>query len=221
MWAQYTPAYMQWHQGVSSDIKKITSLPTTSDKEQAVVQERLLAITHRIKTEQGAVCSVNSLLAWQQKVVSEYNNARLACQKMATNTVAFQQRLSMVMSYISDDQSLAKIITKTSPKGELTDETWANQVAVWNEAIAAAEKLAVSSVFKPTKQQAIDRMAAVKLAWQDVIAAHLAKDKGKYVAAYDKLATSYDGLSEIAVVSEKNLADISGALNGEFVKALN
>lgn len=216
VWAQYTPSHAQWHQDIKSEVKALTGLPTGDSKEEDALLLRMEKVSQRITSEQVSACDVSVLVKWQQQFIKEYDDMRMACQKTTADIALFQKQLAIAIDYIKDDQELAKIITTTVPSDELAEGVWEKQVVTWNEAVDATTNLSVSSAFKSTQQRAIERMAAVKVAWQELIAAHQLKDKAKYVAAQDKLGISYDGLNDISTDSEKNLAGIADGLRSAY-----
>lgn len=211
-WAQVTPASIQWHQGVRDDLNKIIALPTTNVKEQDVVATKLTMLSSRIDMEQQTVCVVIPVMQWQQKIISAFNDIRMTCEKKVASTVAFQKQLVRVIAYNKDDQALTKIIASVPQAGELADDTWEKQVIAWGDAIKATEKLVITNDFKPTQQLALKQMNAVKVAWQEVIAAHQAKDKQKYLAVQTVLASAIDGFDDVAVTSQQTFAKLSSGL---------
>jgi hypothetical protein len=219
VWAQYTDIYVKWHQELNTEIKAVSGLPTTTVKEQDALLDRLDGMSQRISSQQAALCATTPLVQWQQRVISAYESAQNDCQKKMTAVVSFQKQLDSVIAYIKNDQELAKILATATPAGELADGVWGDQVSMWSKAIDSTGKLAVSAAFKPTQQQALDRMTAVKVAWQELIAAHQLKDKAKYVEAQNTLGASYDGLNSIMVDSEKRLLVLSSSLNSAYERS--
>lgn len=221
VWAEYTPAYTQRHQGVHADIKSIAALSVSNTKEQAALLARLESMSNRIDSEQKSLCKVNVWVVWQQQFISSYNDAQTACQKETADIVAFQKRLNLVIAFIKDDQALAEIMSTVTPSGELADSEWEKQVAAWDGVIAAATKLSVSDTFKPTQQRAVEKMSIVKQAWAELILAHQQKDKVKYLAAHSSLGASYDGLSVVSEESNKGMRSLTDILNDAYIKAFN
>lgn len=211
-WAQFTPSYTQWQQGVQGDIEEINALPVSTSKEQDVVAAKLTDVSSRIEADYHTLCVLSPLVQWQQKVVSAFHDATISCQKMVANTVTFQKQLATVMAYNAADQALSKIIASVPQSGDLADDSWKKQVAAWDDAVKAAEKMSVSDTFKPTQQLAIKHMMTTKAAWQEIIAAHQAKDKPKYLAAQNTLASAIDGFDEISVTSQQTFTKLSSEL---------
>jgi hypothetical protein len=220
LWAQYTSTYVQWHQEFNTEIKAVSVLPTTTVKEKNALLDRLDGMSQRISSQQANLCAMTPLVQWQQRAIPAYESARNDCQKKLTAVVSFQNQLDSVIAYIKNDQDLAKILATASPASELEDGVWGEQVAAWSKAIDLTGKLSVSAAFKSTQQQALDRMTAVKVAWQELIAAHQLKDKAKYIDAQNKLGTAYDGLNDVSAASEKNLIGLADLLSRAYEKAL-
>ncbi|MDB5187321.1 MAG: hypothetical protein JWM07_793 [Candidatus Saccharibacteria bacterium] len=211
-WGQFTPTYTAWHQGVKDDIGKIIALPTTNVKEQDAVATRLVELSSKIDAEHQAVCVVTPIVQWQQEVIPAFNDARMACKKQVASIAEFQKRLTTVIAYSKDDQALTKIIASVPQVSELADDTWEKQVVAWDIAIKSTEKRVIADDFKPTQQLALKQMNAVKSAWQEIISAHQAKDKQKYLAAQTTLASAIDGFSEVATTSQRTFAKLSNEL---------
>ena len=218
-WAQYAASSTQWHQGIESDIKTLTELPVASSKDEDALLVRIKQVTQRIASDQDSVCEVNPLVKWQRQFIKGYSSAISACQKMSANITLFQKQLNVAADYMKDDQALAKIITTINPPGELAEDTWEKQATAWGEAVKAVTDLSVSQAFKPTQQRAVEKMTAVKIAWQELIAAHQLKDKAKYVDAQNKLGTTYDGLNDVSTDSKKNLTGITDSLSAAYTES--
>jgi hypothetical protein len=217
VWGQYTPTYVQWHQAIQANVSTAVALPATNAKEQDVVFAQFKDIMRQIDAKQSTLCTINPLIHWQQQVINSLKDMETTCQQKVAAIVMFKSQLKKVIDYNNDDQNLARILTAIPKADELADDTWVKQVEVWDGAVKATEKLAISDNFKATRQLAVEQMTAIKTAWQEVIAAHQAKDKQKYITAQATLATAIDGLDEIAVASEK--ATI--ALSNDLGKAAN
>jgi hypothetical protein len=219
VWAQYGVTYAKWHQELNAKMRAISVLPTTTVKEQDVILDQFDGVSQRISFKQADLCTVTPLVQWQQRFIAVYESARSDCQKKMTDIVSFQKQLDSVIAYIKNDHELAKIIATATPAGELADGVWGNQVSTWGKAIDSAGKLSVSAAFQPTRQQALDRMTTVKVAWQELIVAHQLKDKVKYIEAQNKLGAAYDGLNDVSVASEKNSAILTDLLSVAYEKS--
>lgn len=217
VWGQYKPSYMQWHQTVQASVGDAVALPVTNAKEQDIVFAKFKDVMRQIDAKQSTICTINPLIHWQQQIINSLKDAEVVCRQKATTVVAFKSQLKKVIDYNDDDQNLAKILVAIPKADELANDTWAKQAEAWDGAVKATEKLAISDDFKATRQLAVKQMTAMKMAWQEVIAAHQAKDKQKYVTAQATLATAIDGLDEITVASEKATV----ALSNDLEKATN
>jgi hypothetical protein len=220
VWAQYTSTYVTWHQQLHTEIKAVSILPTATVKEQNALLDRLDSMSRRIASQQADLCATTPLVQWQRRVIAAYESAQNDCQKKMTAIVSLQTQLDSVVAYIKNDQEVAKILTTATPASELADGVWGDQVSAWSKVVDLTGKLTVSAAFKPTQQQAIDRMTAVKVAWQELIAADQLKDKAKYIDAQNKLGTAYDGLNDVSAASEKNLIGLADLLSRAYEKAL-
>lgn len=218
-WTQLTPHYTQWHQGLQAEVSSAAVLPATTAKEQDAVMAKLMGVSSKIDTDQRTVCTVHNLVQWQRKVISTFNDTYSACQKMVAATVDFQKQLTVVIAYHKNDQTLAGIIAAVPQAGELAEDTWEAQMIAWGDAAMTIEKMTATDSFKPTQQLAVEHATAIKAAWQDVIAAHQAKDKQKYLAAQGSLATAIDALNEVSLGSQQASMTLSGKLEKATQKA--
>lgn len=219
VWAQYAASSTQWHQGIKSDITTLTELPVASSKDENALLVRIKQVSQRIASDQASICDVNPLVGWQRQFIEGYGSAISACQKMSANVTLFQKRLTVTADYMKDDLALAKIMTTVNPPGELAEDTWDKQVAIWAEAVKATGDLSVSPAFKPTQQRAVEKMTAIKAAWQELVAANQLKDKTKYLDAQNKLGTAYDGLNDVRTDSEKSLTSVTDSLSDAYDKS--
>lgn len=220
-WAQYTPRHTQWHQAIKSDVGKVIELPVASEKDQDALLVRLESLSRRISSEQASMCEVPAVVSWQQRFIAGYRDMQTACGKMVAGVALFQKQLTTVTTYIADDRKLAVISAKAVPPSEASDDVWGAQVELWGRVADEVKHLSVSAAFKPTQQVAVERMTAVKAAWQELIAAHQLKDKVKYVAAQSALGASYDGLDTITLDDTKHLSALTDELSAAYLKAFN
>lgn len=221
LWAEYTPRHMQWQQDIKAEVAKAIVLPSTNDKQREELQTQIESTARRISIEQKNICKIPVIVSWQQRLIAQYKDMQVACQREVTNIVLFQERLDSVIVYLKDDQALAKISASIAPPGAIADTAWGRQIDEWGRATADVKRMHVSPAFRPTQLVAIDRMTTVKLAWQELIVAHQQKDKAKYAAAQNQLGVSYDGLNAITLSDNKSLTSLIGAVSEAYVKAFD
>lgn len=220
-WTQLTPRYTRWHQSIKADIESMAALPINTNKEKDAAITTLERIADRMAADQSMACSITPLVQWQQAIIPAYKEAYTVCQKKMAVVSSFQKQLVAVIAYNKSDRMLSGIIAAAAPSADnLTEEAWGVQVAAWSDAINAAEKMAVASDFKPTQQSALERMASIKLSWQDLIASHETKDKQKYLAAQSALATAIDGLNDVAATSQQAFSKLTSELEITSQRAL-
>lgn len=219
-WAQLTPASTQWHQGVKADVDQVVTLPAANEAERDALTRRLLGISQKIDRDEDTICSVNRMAQWQRQVVPSLKDTQRACEDRLGRTTELRKEIDDVLAYVKDEQALAKLISTAPQAGELADGSWEKQMVGWESTAKAAEKMTVSDSFRPTQQVAVKRLASVKVAWQEVIAAHQAKDKQKYLAAQNALASAIDSLNEVATVSQQTFTRLAGELEAAALKAL-
>jgi hypothetical protein len=217
MWDAYQPAYIQRHQTLKDDIDKLIKAPTATPQDRKAVLGKLENMTRQIDVFGQKLCDVHPAAAWQAGVWRDLKSAQNDCSAIMKKVAKLGDPLQRVTAYIQDDNKLALILTAAPQPGELADDTWAAQAALWKKTGTDIENMSASSAFTPVKKLAVTNVTTVKDAWRAVSAAHQAKDKVKYLAAQDGLAHALDGLNEITVMSEKELLP----LTGEVEKAIN
>ncbi|MDB5187242.1 MAG: hypothetical protein JWM07_714 [Candidatus Saccharibacteria bacterium] len=201
------------------DIRSTVDLPVPTAKEQSVVSARLKAISLRIEGDQHAVCGVHSLIQWQQNIIPTFKNTRADCQKIVASVVDFQKQLAKIIAYDNDDQALAGILSTVPQMSEVAEDAMEARMTAWDNTAKNIEKMKVSDAFKLTQQTASKHSMAIKIAWADIIAAHQAKDKQKYLAAQNSLAAAIDDFNEVSNTSQQSVAVLAGDLEKAFRSA--
>ncbi|HEX7484352.1 MAG TPA: hypothetical protein VF281_04365 [Candidatus Saccharimonadales bacterium] len=218
-WMQYQPSYTAQYQAVKTSFNKLTANPVVTDKDKETVLKQLTVTSESIDKTQAAMCTINTLVAWQESVIASLKQERQRCSEQQTKLVSLNQEVKRAVVFVNDDDVTAKLLKGLSQVDEVTDGAWQEQVNVWQAKSQAIEKITVSKDFKPVQQLAVQKTAAVATAWQGVIAAHAAKDKQKYVAAQAGLAAAYDGLDGIAVATAEIIETIAKAVEKDYQMA--
>ncbi|MET0980113.1 MAG: hypothetical protein ABWX90_02555 [Candidatus Saccharimonadales bacterium] len=221
VWDAYQPSYINQHQNLKNDINKLVKAPTTTSDDRKVVLSGLEHASQQTDMSSQTMCRVHSAVAWQTKVWRNLESAQAACVETMTNLSKIGSPLQKATAYIKDDNKLAAILAAVPQSGELADDAWQSQIDSWQKAETEASAMTVSPAFSPVKKLAVSQLSAVKAAWQAVVAAHQAKDKTKYLAAQDNLATALDELNEIPILSEKELGGLTEELAVQVSEALD
>jgi hypothetical protein len=212
IWDAYRPAYIQRHQTLKDDINKLAEASTVTAEDRKAVLTDLEDMTRQIDVFSQKLCDVHPAVAWQAGVWRDLKSAQNDCSVIMKKVAKLGDPLQRVTAYIQDDNKLALLLTAAPQSGELADDTWEAQAALWKKTGTDIENMSASSAFTPVKKLAVTNVTTVKDAWQAVSAAHQAKGKAKYLAAQDGLAHALDGLNEITIMSEKELLPLASEL---------
>lgn len=221
VWGNYQAHYIQWQQEVGSDVKKAAMLSTGTSTERAKVVAVFDNVARRIATTSHGVCEVNPLVQWQEAMLSGVKTKRSICQTMVKKVVDFQLPLAETTAYIKADTLLADVFAAMPQTDELSVADFEKQLTAWSAASTATSKLTGPDSFKPVQQLAVKQVAAVKGAWQEVIAANQAKDKKRYLAAQDSLAAALDNLDEVSRTSQTSFLSLAAKLKTATVVAFD
>jgi hypothetical protein len=209
VWDAYQPTYTQWHQTLKTDIAALAEAPTASPDDRKAVLSSFERVTKQADVANQTLCQIHPAVAWQANIWHNLQAVRTDCATTVASAAKLGDPFQKVTTYIQDDNKLAAIITTAPQSSELADDAWEAQVTAWQKMTTDIESTSASAAFAPVKKLAVTQVTAVKDAWQAVITAHQAKDKAKYLAAQDSLAHALDGLSEITVMSEKELQPLT------------
>jgi hypothetical protein len=208
-WDQYQPAYTTQQASIKTSIDKLAAASAVTDAEKKSIRESLQETSRLVGKTQATMCQVNPLMAWQESLVASLRKEREQCQQQAAKLGDFSIQLQKSVAFLQNDAAITKLFSGVAQPDEVADTAWGTQVTAWQATGAAIEKLTVSQDFKPVKQLAIQKVAAVATAWQGVVAAHEAKDKQKYLAAQAELSKAYDGLDEVAVKVTEDISTLA------------
>lgn len=217
-WDGYEHKFTRWHADTKAQITKALSLPVTNEQERQKKFEALKQGSGNITTAKDSLCSMNNLASWQ-RVIKELHAREQKCQEMIDTVVTFSEKLQAATMYLESEQALAKIISSVPAQTELTEKDWQTQGAAWHDTADKVGKLATHTDFEPTKQAAFEAAKKIDAAWQEVVAAHTAKDQSKYANAQAQLASAYGALDTMATVSEQQLKKALDPLQPAYEKA--
>jgi hypothetical protein len=104
----------------------------------------------------------------------------------------------------------------------VTEDTWGSQTGTWLSAGKAITKISsTDTAFKTVRTSALEKVASIQAAWSDLIVAHTAKDKTKYLEAQGRLATAYESLPSLSEQSAKQLTVLADSLQTSYSQAFS
>lgn len=218
-WNTYETTYKTWRADTGGRVTAALALPVTSDKERADKYTALKASSEAIITAKDSLCRVNVFIAWQQ-FIEAFHNRETACQKVIDTAGAFDSLSKGAVGYLENEQALAGIMAAIPhDKSELAEGDWEAQATAWHDAVRKADELKVGANFTATKQSARETIGKIATAWQEVVTAHKAKDRGKYEAARAQLVLAYGSLGATSDVGTQQLKTLLEPLQPAYKAA--
>lgn len=218
-WTQYQPVYTSQYETVKTSLDKLKMTPVATDKDKELALKQLTVASESIDKSQMTMCTINTLIAWQESVFASLKQEHEQCREQQAKLATLNQEVKQVTVFVRDDNETAKLLKSLPQTDEIADTAWHEQVAAWQSKSQAIEKVTVGQDFKPIQQLAVQKTAAVAMAWQGVVAAHAAKDKQKFATAQADLAAAYDGLDDIAVKTTQTIEVLAKAVDKEYQAA--
>jgi len=218
-WDEYEVEYGKWHTTTQDQLNTALMLPAVTEKERLTKLGALKKASDGITSARTSLCNANILVSWQ-RIAPAFRDREEKCQRTVDTSVAFSQKMQAVITYLEQEQVLTGLISAIPVgKSELAEADWQAQAAAWHETASKVKTLPSNTDFAPTKQIAAETIVKVDVAWQEVVAAHGAKDKARYTKAQTQLADSYGSLDAIAVTGAKQLKILLDPLQAAYENA--
>lgn len=203
-WNNYQARFTGLQNDAQSKIKSALDLKVETSEERAKKLDALKAARDSLPEDKNALCEVNPLVDWQN-LVGNLREQKERCSETKASLVGIRGTLSKVVEYLDSEHALANVLSKLPAGGEVAEGEWVKQRDGYKAVQKSVTDLQVSSGFASVKQTATEKLTAVVAAWDEILAAHDAKDKARYTKAAATLAASYDGLSAIGATSTGHL----------------
>jgi flagellar biosynthesis chaperone FliJ len=211
-WSNYDKTYENWSVAAKKDLATSIQAKVSND------QQRLKKISQIRETVQGldqsarTICQTNSLVNWQS-FLGDLKKKQEECRKHQEKVTVFVEKMRPILTYLDDEQKVTKVLAGVPKNTEQLDEkTWEAQVAPLQNVLKAADGISVSSEALPLKEATQATLKENIAAWQELIAAHQAKDRSRYENAQVRLVKSYSSYGGLATISADQI--------GKLVKAL-
>lgn len=217
-WSTYKTSYGDWQKELKTDIDAALTLPMTSASERTKKLSAFKDVSTEIDMAKLSLCRLPGMIGWQ-RVIGTLHESEDTCNRTVSEAAAFGEKMQITVNYLESERALAAAIAKTvaASNDKVTEATWDAQVSIWQDGGKEIAKIPLTiATFKSVKADALEKVKVVEVAWQELIAAHGAKDKTKYIEAQAKLATAYDGLAEIATISNKELSSLAASLQAAY-----
>lgn len=216
-WNNYQTRFTGLQNNAQSTIKSALGLKVETSEERIKKVDALKAARDALPEDKDALCQVSPLVDWQN-FVGNLREQKEKCSETKALLVDLRGALSKIIGYLDSEHALAKALSALPAGGEVAEGEWIKHRDGYMAVLKSVSDLQVSGDFASVKQTATERLTAAVAAWEEILAAHDAKDKARYTKAAAALAASYDGLSVIGATSTDRLQPLVNSFKEGYVK---
>jgi hypothetical protein len=216
-WGSYKSSYEDWQKDFHTRVDRAITLPVATQPERASKMTALQDISNTVGAGKQSLCTVSPVIEWQH-VVGSLKEQEVACQEIIKNADELNGKLRAVTQFLKNEQVLAAILTTAAKdtEGKTTEASWAGQLTAWKTASEVVAGMASEVSFTPVKAAALEKIQSIESAWQELLTAHQAKDKSKYIEAQVRLGEAYNALPSVQTVGATQLAGLTSLLETEY-----
>ena len=203
--SSYHEHTQQWQTTTKQRLDTALALQATSPDQRSRRLTALKATTAYIRSSQTSTCKPARLTGWQLAFEGP-KRMRGACAMYSKKVGLISGQLSRVTGYLEDEAQVTNLLRPALKlSGTVNEASWQQTATVWSQAHTSISNLSASSEFNRTKQEAVSVTLALETTWKELIAAHDAKDKARFVAAITKVQEAYTRLAGISTVNDSQL----------------
>ena len=161
------------------------------------------------------ICKPSTLYGWQTRsgsVKAKQNR----CEDNASRLRAFGLKLKTVTIHLDSQQQITDMVKATESPDEVSEDGFAEVVESWEGLALKIDTLKVPDTMNETKRVTQERVRLMITVWQELQAAHVAKNRIGYETATAKIVSEYNALGEIATVSTISLEKLANSLQSSF-----
>lgn len=221
-WNAQVAAYERWKSDIRRDVDATLALPSTNTAEHDQKLFAMRRVVASINTTSESVCHASFLADWQRDVIPAARDRSEVCERYTTGVIIFNERMQDVVRYLEEESTLSKTVSaalETQEGVSIEDEAFEVRLVAWRDTAKAVDELKVTKNFSSVKVRTQETLRLIVAGWSDVIAAHTAKDKTRYMDAQAQLAGAYDGLAGIANESTVQYTKLTTTLQGVYTEA--
>jgi hypothetical protein len=218
VWSVYKTSYENWQKELKTSINAAIALPGKTPAERSKKRVAFKDVSDKISAAQESLCRTPSLVTWQH-AISSLREREEACGQVLGGAETFGKKMQTTITYLDNEQALATALATaiTASEGKVTEDTWGSQTGTWLSASKAITGISSTDTsFKVVKTSALEKVASIQAAWSDLITAHSAKDKAKYLEAQGKLAVAYEALPSLSTTSAEQLTGLATSLQTSY-----
>ncbi len=213
-WNSYQTRYTALRTVTEQQLGKAIDMKIETTEQRKEKLTALKNVAETLPTPSGDICQVGFATAWQG-FIEDLKKKKEECNKGQAVLITLRSSLDKVVVHLESDRTLATLLSAAPVGGEIPEADWTKQRDAWSGVAVTVRELQSDNDFAPVKQVAIDRMGGMVAAWEEVLAAHQAKDKARYIKAASTLAQAFDNLAAISQAStgelQKRVKDLESA----------
>lgn len=180
-WGAYENRFTKLQQNAKKQLEATFSLQSDTQQERQAKLGGLAKLSDDVSSL-GELCSQNTLIAWQ-RVIKTYAEQEEACKAAQTSLTSFQGSLKITIEYLQNEHALAKYLALAPTQAETSETDWEGQLSAWRSVADSIKNTTSSGRFDSVKQVATEVSSGIIKGWEEVLAAHQAKDKARYIKA--------------------------------------
>lgn len=218
-WQGYEDGYKATQTQTKRDLDVAIALPMTSIAEREQKLTKLEKASADLAKKQQSLCVVSPVTQWQAVVVG-VKAKQTACQAVRDKNNTLVRALDETIAYLDGERILAvQLGTVTGQPTQSDESNWAQAAALWAKLVIDTAAAKPDLAFQPTQTVAMTAIKGVDGAWQELISAHTAADKTRFVKAQAGLVASYDALASITDENNKQMTALDQTLSRAYTAA--
>lgn len=203
-WGGYEKRYSQKQQDIQQKFDSVWSLPADTVEQKQVKLASLAGASAEIDKLAPDFCKPSTLVAWQRYIHANATRER-ECMVIIKDAENFSAMVRPAVVFLQQAQGISKALAAAPSQAEAPEGDFDAQLGAWRSVLSSVKGATASGKFEIVKQSTESSVDAIIRAWEEVIAAHAAKDKARYTKAVQGLAAAYDGLGEVSKVHTEQL----------------
>ncbi|HET6746479.1 MAG TPA: hypothetical protein VFH06_00025 [Candidatus Saccharimonadales bacterium] len=215
-WSDYQMHFTRLQDEARSKIKGSLELKVETNEDRMKKLDSLRS-SRDILADDNSLCRVNMLVDWQS-FIGNLKDQKQKCNEVQTKLVHLRDALDKIIEYLENDHILAESLGTIPAGGEIAEDAWVGQRDGYRAAQKHIAERTVSNEFAPVKQMAEEKLNGIVAAWEEILAAHGAKDKVRFTKAVATLSQGYDALSNIGKVSSDHFQVLVKSFENDYIK---
>lgn len=216
-WRSYEQRSVQSVGNISDSLDRALKIEAADDAARLSKLKVLEETKTRIDNYK-AECQPGVLVAWQTSL-EPARKQKEACDATAKLLEGLWGDLDKVIQFVRDELSVAAILRPLKTSAELNEAEWHQIRDDWRSAAQKLGEVKVDDQYRRVYETTKERTVAVETAWTELLAAHEAKDRGRFEKAKDELMKAYGAFKAAAEDTDDNFRDLEQKLADSYRSA--